>query len=147
MEMLAEYYSWIKAIHVIAVISWMAGMLYLPRLFAYHVNTKIGSELDQTFQIMERRLLRIIMNPAMIVTLISGLAMVIVYGLYNLTGWFHVKVTMVSLLFVMHGLMSKWRKEFTIGENIRSEKFYKFFNEVPTLAMIIIIIMVVVKPF
>jgi putative membrane protein len=142
-----DYFLWYKAIHVIAVISWMAGILYMPRLFVYHTRTKIGSEMDKTFQIMERRLLRVIMNPAMIVTYIFGLWTAYIYGFVALGLWFHVKMLVVLLMTVFHGFLAKWRKDFEKGKNIHSEKFYRMANEIPTILMIFAVILVIIKPF
>lgn len=144
---MAEYYSWFKAIHVIAVISWMAAILYLPRLYVYHCNVKFGSEADKMLQIMEYRLLKFIMTPAMIAAYIFGLINAYIYGVEALGVWFHIKMTAVIGLTIMHGLLAKWRKDFAIGANQKSQKFYRIINEVPTILMIIAVIMVIVKPF
>jgi len=148
-ELLQEYYLWIKALHVIAVISWMAGMLYLPRLFVYHVDAEPGSKQSETFKIMERRLLRAIINPAMMVAWICGLLMVFTPGMIDWAGdtWFHIKVAAALGLSSLHGWFSRWRKAFERDENTHSAKFFRYWNEVPTLAMIIIVVMVIVKPF
>jgi putative membrane protein len=148
-EFIVHHYDWIKAFHVIAVISWMAGMLYLPRLYVYHATADKGSELSETLKIMERRLLRLIINPAMIVAFILGVAMIYANP-SMLTGggkWLHVKLTAVFLLFAFHGLLSRWRKAFLRDENKHSAGFYRKVNEIPTLLMIIIVITVIVKPF
>ncbi len=145
--MLSSYYEWIKAFHIVAMTSWMAGMFYLPRLYAYHATVKTGSEQDKTFQIMESRLLRIIINPAMIVTLILGLLLADIYGFRSLGVWFHIKMMAVVVLLAIHGLFAKWRKDFAKGQNKKSAKFFKIVNEVPVLFFIIIVILVVVKPF
>ena len=144
---MANYYEWFKALHIISVIAWMAGILYLPRLFVYHTKAKFGSDMDKTFQVMECRLLRIIMNPAMISTYFFGLLVAYIYGLEALGIWFHIKMTMVLMLTIMHGLMSRWRKDFATGKNIHSEKFYRIINEVPVIMMIIAVFMVTLKPF
>ena len=144
---MASYYEWFKALHIISVISWMAGLLYLPRLYAYHTRASAGSEMDKTFQIMEARLLRIIMNPAMIFTFIFGLLLTHIYGPIALGKWFHIKMTAVMLLAGYHGMLAKWRKDFANGNNTHSEKFYRIINEVPAVLMIITVIMVTVKPF
>ena len=144
---MAEYYNWIKAFHLIFVISWMAGMLYLPRLFVYHATVPSKSSEDKIFQIMERRLLRIIMNPAMILTIISGLMLAQIYGYKNLDVWFHIKATLVLIMLCLHGFFAKIRKDFELARNKYSSKFYKIINEIPTVIMIIIVIMVIVKPF
>jgi len=139
-------YEWIKALHVIAVISWMAGMLYLPRLFVYHCATDVGSRQSETFKVMERRLLKAIINPAMIVTWVLGLYLAW-SGDWFMSGWFHVKLFLVLVLSGVHGLFSRWVREFGQDRNTRSQKFYKIINEVPTVLMIGIVIMVIVKPF
>lgn len=144
---MADYYEWFKALHVIFVISWMAGLLYLPRIYVYHTRAKVGSEMDKTFQIMERRLLRIIMNPAMVGTYTFGLILVWIYGLEALGAWFHIKISAVILITILHMLMARFRRAFAEGKNHHSEKFYRFFNEVPAFLMIITVIMVIVKPF
>ena len=144
---MAEYYSWYKAIHVISVIFWMAGLLYLPRIFVYHTKAEVGSEMDITFQTMERRLLRIIMNPALLSTYVFGLMNAYIYGFVALGGWFHIKMTAVAALTIMHMYLSKCRKDFTRGENKHTEKFYRIINEVPALLIIVAVIMVIVKPF
>jgi putative membrane protein len=144
---MADYYEWFKALHVISVISWMAGLLYMPRLFVYHTKAKRGSEMDKTFQTMERRLLKAIMNPAMIGAYVFGLMLVGIYGLEALGAWFHIKILAVIILTICHMLMARFRRGFAEGKNHHSERFYRFFNEIPTIAMIIAVIMVVVKPF
>ncbi len=142
-----EYYLFIKAIHIISIIAWMAGMLYLPRLYVYHVDAKKGSELDEKLKIMERRLLRIIINPAMILSLITGLTLISILGKEDLGGWFHVKATLLLFMFFVHGLLARYRKCFAKGENKHSVKFYRILNEVPTILMILIVFLVIMKPF
>jgi putative membrane protein len=144
---MAEYYLWIKSFHLIAVISWMIGLLYLPRLFAYHADAAKGSELDLTFQKMERRLLRIIMNPAMILTYILGFLLASVYGLKSIGVWFHIKFALVIILTVFHMVMAKWRKDFIAGSNNKTSKFFRIINEIPAIIMAFIVILVIVKPF
>jgi protoporphyrinogen IX oxidase len=139
-------YPWIKALHVIAVISWMAGMLYLPRLFVYHCDAEAGSNQSETFKVMERRLLKAIINPAMIVTWLAGLYLVW-SGHWYTSGWFHAKFTLVIILSGLHGFFSRWVKDFAADRNARSQRFYRIINEVPTVLMIGIVILVVVKPF
>lgn len=141
-----EYYHLLKTIHLIAVISWMAGMLYLPRLFVYHCAAIPGGELDKTLQIMERRLLRYIINPAMIVALLVGLALVKVVGMENLGKWFHIKSALLVFMFAAHGMMARYRKKFEKGTNTYSATFYRFLNEVPTVLMIAIVALAVFKP-
>lgn len=138
---------WYKAIHVISVISWMAAMFYMPRLFVYHTRAKIGSEMDKTFQQMEHKLLKIIMTPSMILTYFFGILIAYIYGFVALGVWFHIKMTAVLGLTIFHGLLAKWRKDFINGNNNHSEKFYRLINEVPPILMIIAVIMVIVKPF
>ena len=138
-------YPWIKALHVIAVISWMAGMLYLPRLFVYHCEAEVGSKQSETFKVMERRLLKAIINPAMIVTWLAGLYLAW-SGHWYTSGWFHAKlrwccpVGRPRLFFALV-------KDFAADRNTRSQKFYRIINEVPTVLMIVIVILVIVKPF
>lgn len=142
-----DSYLIVKSLHIISVISWMAGMLYLPRLYVYHAGAVPGSEMDLTFQTMERRLLRFIINPAMIATFLFGIVLVAQLGVAGLGGWFHAKILLVVLLTVLHGLFSIWRKAFVAGKNTHSARFYRLINEVPTVAMIAIVFLVVVKPF
>jgi putative membrane protein len=139
-------YPWIKALHVIAVIAWMAGMLYLPRLFVYHCEAEVGSKQSETFKVMERRLLRAIINPAMILTWLAGLYLAW-SGHWFSSGWLHGKLALVILLSGVHGFFSRCVKDFAADRNTRSQKFYRIINEVPTLLMIGIVILVVVKPF
>jgi len=148
-DFLLGYYDWLRAFHVIAVIAWMAGMLYLPRLFVYHCETPPGTDGSERFKVMERRLLKQIINPAMIATWFFGLLLLSTPGVidWKHDGWWHVKLTMVLLMTGFHGAMSKWRREFLEDRNRRSHKFYRIANEVPTVLMVIIVIMVIVKPF
>jgi protoporphyrinogen IX oxidase len=137
---------WLKALHVMAVIAWMAGLFYLPRLYVYHANAKPGSELSETFKVMERRLLKIIMNPAMIIVWITGPLLAIWQEVY-LEWWFLAKMLLVVAMSGFHGTLGKWRKEFEADSNTRPEKFYRAANEFPTLLMAGIVILVIVKPF
>src|SRR6188768_683261 len=139
-------YPWIKALHVIAVISWMAGMLYLPRLFVYHCEAEVGSKQSETFKVMEWRLLKAIINPAMIVTWLAGLYLAW-SGHWYMSGWFHAKLTLVLILSGVHGFFSRMVKDFAADRNTRDQKFYRIINEVPTALMILIVILVIVKPF
>ncbi|WP_316206693.1 MULTISPECIES: protoporphyrinogen oxidase HemJ [unclassified Bradyrhizobium] len=139
-------YEWIKALHVIAVISWMAGMLYLPRLFVYHCEAEIGSKQSETFKVMERRLFKAIINPAMIVTWLAGLYLVWAGGWY-MAGWFHVKFLLVLIMSGVHGFFSRWVREFAADRNTHAQRFYRIINELPTVLMIGIVILVIVKPF
>lgn len=138
-------YLVIKSLHIISVIAWMAGMFYLPRLFVYHTRAVKGGELDETLKIMERKLLRIIINPAMILTFIFGFWLIHFTGFSS--GWLHAKLTLVILLSAFHGFLSKCRKNFEKGQNKYSEKFYRIINEVPTVIMIAIVFLVILKPF
>jgi putative membrane protein len=139
-------YLWIKALHVIAVISWMAALLYLPRLFVYHVDAEPGSKQSETFKVMERRLLRFIATPALIVVWLTGLWLAWDAGLFA-EGWLHGKLLLVLLLSAIHGLNAKWTKDFAADRNQRSARFYRMANEVPTLLMVGIVVLVIVKPF
>ncbi len=139
---------WIKALHVIAVIAWMAGMLYLPRLFVYHVDAAPGSDKSETFKAMERRLMRAIINPAMGLAWIFGLLMLATPGIVDWSeGWIYVKLAAVVLMSGLHGQLSRWRKDFEADRNRRSARFYRLVNEVPTVLLIVIVVMVIVKPF
>lgn len=141
-----EAYLWIKALHIIAVISWMAGLLYMPRLFIYHGDSEPGSQQAQTFAIMEQRLLKVIMNPAMMVSWLLGLYLAwSVYGFHG--GWLHAKLAAVVALTGVHVFFSRAVASFGRGHYIKSARFWRLMNEVPTLLMIIIVIFVVVKPF
>ena len=146
-EFLLTHYIWIKAFHIIAIVSWMAGMLYLPRLFVYHAGAAAGSQLSETFKTMERRLLRFIINPAMLLAFVFGGLMLWANPELLQGGWMHVKLTAVIAMTAVHGLYSRWRKDFERDQNTRSAKFYKIWNEVPTVLMIVIILMAVAKPF
>jgi putative membrane protein len=139
-------YLWLKALHVIAVIAWMAGMLYLPRLFVYHCDAEIGSRQSETFKVMERRLLRAIINPAMIVTWVVGLWLVHESGFFK-AGWMHAKFALVIAMSAIHGFYVRWVRAFAEDRNVHSQKFYRVMNEIPTLLMIGIVILVIVKPF
>ena len=136
---------WLKALHVIAVISWMAGLLYLPRLFVYHVDAEKGSVQSETFKVMERRLFRAIMNPAMIVVWITGPLLAWQQNQYK-DGWLQAKFGLVVLLTGYHHALGYWRKDFAVDRNQKSTKFYRIANEVPTLLMIGIVVMVIVQP-
>jgi putative membrane protein len=139
-------YEWIKALHVISVIAWMAGMLYLPRLFVYHCEAEAGSKESETFKVMERRLLKVIINPAMMVAWIAGLWLMWQGGWY-VSHWFHVKFALVFGLSGLHGFFSRWVRAFAKDANTHSQKFYRIINEVPTIVMIGAVILVIVKPF
>src|SRR4051794_36006498 len=144
--MFEDVYLWIKALHVIAVISWMAGMLYLPRLFVYHCEAEIGSKQSETFKVMERRLLKAIINPAMMLTWVLGLYLAWSGHLFS-AHWLHAKLALVLAMSAVHGFFSRWVRDFAADRNSRSQKFYRIINEVPTLLMIGIVVLVIVKPF
>lgn len=147
MDWLAPLYPWVKALHIISVISWMAGMFYLPRLFIYHCDADVGSEKSETFKIMERRLLRAIINPAMIASFLFGGALLATPGVIDWASWWiYVKLILILVLSGMHGLFSRWRKNFEVDENTLSTTTFRIANEVPTVLMIAIVILVVVKP-
>lgn len=147
-DLLYDIRPWIKAVHIMAVIAWMAGMFYLPRLFVYHAErASVGSELDQTFQIMEMKLLKIIMNPAMITVWLTGLLMIRLGAFDWGSVWAWVKIIAVLLMSGAHGWLAVRRKEFAAGTNTRSGRTYRLVNEVPTVLMVLIVIAVVVRPF
>jgi len=147
LEFLLNNYMWIKAFHIISVISWMAGMLYLPRIYVYHAEAKKNSEISELFKTMERKLLRLIINPAMILTWFFGGLMLYLKPELLSNNFMHIKITALLLLGIFHGFLSNWRRSFFKDENIHSAKFYRFANEVPTILMIIIVIMIIVRPF
>lgn len=147
---IAENFLWIKALHIIAVISWMAGMLYLPRLFVYHATAKKGSELSETLKVMERKLLRLIINPAMILAWVFGGLMFYQYiaaDALREAGWLHTKLGLLVLMQIVHAMLANARRKFANDENKHSAKYYRWLNEAPTLLMILIVILVVLKPF
>src|ERR1700682_136448 len=139
-------YLWLKALHVIAVIAWMASLLYLPRLMVYHCEAEPGSKQSETFKIMERRLLRFIANPAMIATWVFGLALAF-EGEHYRENWMQAKFALVVVLSALHGLNVRWIRDFAVDRNRRPARFYRVMNEVPALLMVAIVILVVVKPF
>ena len=136
---------WVKALHVIAVISWMAGLLYLPRLMVYHAGAEPGSKESETFKVMEWRLLRGIMNPAMIVVWITGLSLVWMLEVH-LEHWLWAKLVLVAGLTWFHHVLGRWRKAFAEDRRDRDQKFYRLVNELPTVLMIGIVVLVIVKP-
>ena len=141
-------YPWIKVLHILSVIAWMAGLLYLPRLFVYHAEARPGSDASETFKVMERRLLRGIMNPALAGTYVFGGLLAAAPGIVDWAqGWIYVKLAAVLALTVLHHRLSLWRRDFAADRNTRSARFYRFINEVPTLLLILIVVMVVVRPF
>src|SRR6218665_1558921 len=147
-DFLADHYLRIKSLHLIAGISWMAGIFYVPRLYVYHAEAEKGSELSETFKIMERKLLKIIMNPAMIAAWVLGLLMLHINPeVMSGQGWMHAKLTLVLLMSGFHGYLARTRKVFLRDENKKSHKFSRKINEIPTLLMMAIVILAVVKPF
>ena len=145
---LTEVYPWVKSLHVISVISWMAGMLYLPRLFVYHAVATPGSEHAATLAVMERRLLRAIMNPAMVATWVFGGLLLATPGIVDwAAGWIYVKLGAIGCLTIAHHVFALWRKEFARGENRRPQRAYRIANEIPTVLMIIVVVMVIARPF
>ena len=137
---------WLKAFHIMAVVAWFAGLFYLPRLFVYHANAKPGSELSETFKVMEHRLLTAIMTPAMAIVWLTGLTLAYWEGAFS-DGWLHAKLALVFLLSGYQGALSRWTREFAADRNTRSAKFYRIANEVPTVFLIAIVLLVVLKPF
>lgn len=147
-DILVDIYPWVKSLHIISVIAWMAGMFYLPRLFVYHADAEIGSDKSETFKTMERRLLRGIINPAMIMTFIFGGLLLLTPGVIHWGDiWIWIKLSLIFLMSSYHGYLSRWRRQFEADDNQRPAKFYRWANEVPTVLMVLIVIMVVVKPF
>jgi len=138
-----------KSLHIMAIIAWMAGLFYLPRLFVYHADAKPGSEMSETFKVMERRLLKAIMTPAMLMSWAVGLWLAFGVGAIDWSSdfWFHAKILCVVLLSVFHMILAKWCKEFEADANERPARFYRFANEVPTLLMIAIVLLVIIRPF
>lgn len=139
-------YEILKALHIVAVIAWMAGLLYLPRLFVYHADAEKGSQQSETFKIMERRLYRGIMDPAMGMVWLFGLALVWT-GEWWHAGWWHLKMVLVIALTVVHQLYNRWRKDFEADRNTKPARYFRWWNEVPTVLMIGIVFLVVLKPF
>jgi putative membrane protein len=137
---------WLKAFHIMAVVAWFAGLFYLPRLFVYHADAKPGSELSETLKVMEYRLLTAIMTPAMVAVWVLGLTLAYWEGAFS-DGWLHAKLALVFLLSGFQGALSRWTKDFAADRNSRSAKFYRIANEVPTVFLILIVLLVVLKPF
>jgi protoporphyrinogen IX oxidase len=147
-DFLAGVYPWTKALHIVSIIAWMAGMLYLPRLFVYHADAAPGSELSETFKVMERRLLRAIINPAMAATYVFGLMLLFTPGIVDWGAWWiWLKLALVAALTQLHYHYSRWRKDFAADGNTRPARFYRIVNEVPTALMIAIVVLVVLRPF
>ncbi len=145
---LAYLYPWTKAIHIIAVIAWMAGLLYLPRLYVYHCDTAPGTEASERFKIMELKLYKFIMTPAMLVTFALGIVLALTPGLVDWhEAWFPVKLVAVLLMGGFQGALGKWRREFLHDRRTKSQRFFRIANEVPTVLMVVAVVMVVVQPF
>ncbi|NVN11079.1 protoporphyrinogen oxidase HemJ [Nguyenibacter vanlangensis] len=145
---LLPYLAWLKALHVMALIAWMAGLFYLPRLFVYHCQAVPGSGESERFKVMERKLLRQIMNPAMICTFLFGVLLALTPGTVDWhAGWWYLKIAAVLGLAGFHGACAAWRRAFAEDRNVRSERFYRAANEIPTLLMMVVVIMVIVRPF
>jgi protoporphyrinogen IX oxidase len=146
--LMEAWYLYVKAFHIIAIIAWMAGLLYLPRLFVYHAYSDTSSEQSETFKLMEYRLLRFIMNPAMIASWVIGLLLIFYYGVINWSYdiWFHIKFLLVILLTGYHMWLARWRRMFAEDRNPHSARFYRWMNEVPTVIMIAVVILAVARP-
>jgi protoporphyrinogen IX oxidase len=141
-----DLYGWLKAFHIIAVIAWMAGLLYLPRLFVYHCAAEPGSTQSETFKTMERRLLRAIINPAMMATWLFGIGLAWQGG-WAFATWFQIKLGLVIVMSGVHGLLARYVRAFAVDQNRNSQRFYRIINEVPTILMIAIVLLAVLKPF
>ncbi|HEY1934476.1 MAG TPA: protoporphyrinogen oxidase HemJ [Acetobacteraceae bacterium] len=145
---LTSVYPWIKAFHIVSMVAWMAGLFYLPRLYVYHCETVPGSAESERFKVMERRLLKQITTPAMIATWVFGILLVLTPGVIDWSwGWWHVKLLAVILMTGFHGTLSRWRRDFLADRNARPARFYRIANEVPTLLLLVIVVMVIVRPF
>jgi len=146
--MLLALYPWIKSLHIVSMVAWMAGMFYLPRLFVYHCEVPRGSAESERFKVMERRLLKQIINPAMIATFVFGILLAITPGVIDWSaGWWHVKLLGIILMSAFHGMLPRWRRDFLEDRNTRPAKFYRIANEVPTVLLLLIVVMVIVRPF
>lgn len=141
-----DAYLWLRFLHIISFVAWMAGLFYLPRLFVYHTQKAAGSDAADTFVVMERKLLRIIMNPALIATLITGGLLIWLTDAW-VQGWLHTKLLLVALLIGFHMALARWRKQFAAGENAHSERFYRIMNEAPTVLLIGIVFLAVFRPW
>ncbi len=147
-DFLAAAYPWLKALHIVAMVAWMAGLLYLPRLFVYHADAAAGSDKSETFKVMERRLLRGIMEPAAAATILLGAVLAATPGLVDWGRyWIWAKLALVAALIVFHLMLAGWRRAFAADRNRHPARFYRMVNELPMLALIAIAILVVVKPF
>lgn len=142
-----ENIPYLVTIHLIAVILWLVGMLYLPRIFVYHAQVQPGSEADGKFREMERGLMVVVLNPAMIVSFITGILLIVAMPVYMQQGWMHTKLLLVVMMGGLHGMMSKYRKDFDKGQNTRSEGFFRTLNKIPGILMVLIVWLVIMKPF
>lgn len=148
MNWLLPLYPWNKALHIVSMVAWMAGLFYLPRLFVYHCDVPRGSAEGERFKVMERRLLKQITTPAMIATFFFGILLVLTPGVIDWSaGWWHVKLAAVLAMAALHGMMGRWRRDFLLDQNRRPPRFYRIANEVPTLLLLLIVVMVIVRPF
>lgn len=145
MNLLTEYYLWLKTVHLIAIIGWLIGLLYLPRLFAYHADA-VGSDMDATFQRMEHNLLRLLLNPCLIAVFITGILLILAIG-GKMAGWLHTKLLLLLILAGLHGMMSRQRKTLQRGENTKSAAYFRVVSSVTALIAIIIVALAVLKPF
>lgn len=147
--MAGDLYAWLRALHIVAVVAWMAGLFYLPRLYVYHAGAAPGSDLSETLKVMERRLLRAIMNPAAVATLGLGAALLTEPGAVDWSGdlWIYPKLALVALLVAFHVMLARWRRDFAVDRNRHRARFYRIANEVPVPALIGIVVLVVVEPF
>jgi putative membrane protein len=143
----ADHYLWIKSLHIISMVAWMAGLLYLPRLFVYHAAATPGSELSETLKVMERRLFKFIMNPALIATFIFGLMLIAGYRDLLEQHWLHAKLTFVAILIGLHHVDGRLLRKFAKDQNTHSQKFFRIINEIPALLLVLIVSLVIVKPF
>ncbi|MBX7145799.1 MAG: protoporphyrinogen oxidase HemJ [Alphaproteobacteria bacterium] len=144
--MIENSYLWLKIGHIVSIVTWMAGMFYLPRLYVYHAQLNYNDQAYEIFKTMERKLLRIIINPSMVMAWGFGLLLAWQAN-YWMQGWFHAKLTLVIILQILHICLAKWRRDFEKGKNRHSPRFYKWINEIPTLVLIFIVILVILKPF
>lgn len=143
---MGDFYSWMKVLHIVSMVAWMAATFYLPRLFVYHASAAVGSELSETLKVMEKRLYKAIMVPAMTATWIFGLVLVWLLGAWT-EGWFHAKFLLVLIMSGYHGACSRWMKDFAADRNTRPARYYRIANEVPTVLLVLIVILVIIKPF
>ena len=148
MSWLLPLYPWLKALHIVSVVAWMAGLLYLPRLFVYHAEARPGGEAAETFKLMERRLLRQIMNPAMVATYVFGILLAFTPGVVEWSqGWIYIKLAGVAGLTILHHRLVQWRRDFAADANRHPARVFRLVNEIPTVLLLLLVLMVVAKPF